>query len=347
MISEYAFANARVGAMRSYLLGADEFKAMSEAPSFSDAVAVLRETEYSRELSKLSSPTLLDIENMLSKSLIRDHEKIATSVKGAAKSFLEQYARKFEIASIKTLIIMKTSKLAPPEKEYPWILYRTMTASVVQRLLQMETLEELIEMLKFTEYYPALRKALSEHKEGEPAFSFIAALDSYVYGKLAGHMKLMQGRDREIVRRLVGTEIDAKNLLTILRLRGSDEDKAWASLIPYRYRLSESELRSIFSAKSMGEVASQAAQFKYGELIARGLKDYEKTESLSVLELEFKKHILRMNRKAFLGDRFNIGVPIAYLNLKENEVRNVVAILKAKEDGLSAEQISPLLLLAE
>lgn len=341
-ISEYAFLSAKIGAMKSFLLDAGELKAMAEVKSFEDALSILKNTPYGRELAKLSSPSHMDIENVLTMSLVHDYEKVSKPLIGIAKNFMEQYARKFEIASIKTLIIMKIS--GEKTREYPWILYKTITESTVERLLQMETLEELIEMLKFTEYYGILRKVLSEYK-AESAYPFIVALDKYVYGKLGGIMGNMHGKDREMVRKLVGVEIDAKNLIAALRLRGAEEKNYWECLIPYRYRLNDAALRTLIEARRTSELISQLPGMPYGEIIIPGIKDYEKTGTFFQLELSFRKYLLKINKQAFQGDRFHIGVPIAYLNLKENEIRNIVAILKAKEAGLPASEMEDLIIM--
>lgn len=342
-VSDYAFINARIGAMKSYLLDVGELNAMAEVASFDDSFAVLKNTMYGKKLAKLHSPSLIDIENVFTKSLVHDYETIARSMHGAAREFLEQHARKFEIASIKTLIIMKIA--GEKVKEYPWILYKTITESAIERLLETETLEELVEMLKFTEYYAVLRKALSEHKDAETAFPFIVVLDKYVYGKLGKVMDLMHGKDREMVRKLIGVEIDAKNLINLLRLRGIEEHVAWQYLIPYRYKLKDEELRMALNVERLSELLAQLSRSQYNDIISQGIKDYEKTGTFLQLELHFRRYILSLNKRVFQGDRFHIGVPIAYLNLKENEIRNLIAILKAKEEGLGYPEIEELLVL--
>lgn len=334
-ISEYAYINAKVSAMKSFLLDASTLKAMAEAKSEEDALSILKNTPYGRELAKLSSPSLINVERVLTASLAHDYEKISKPLRGTAEIFMEQYAKKFEIAPIKTLMTMKISG---EKREYPWIPFKTMTESMIERLLQVETLEELIEMLKLTEYYPVLRKVLSEHKTGG-AYPFIVALDKYVYGELGSIMEAMRGKDKEMARSSVGAEMDAKNLVATLRLRGVEEKIFRDCLIPYRYKLNDAALRTLFETKRTSELTSQLPGMPYGEITLHGIKEYEKTGTFFQLELSFRKYLLKISRRAFQGDRFHIGVPIGYLNLKENEVRNIIAILKAKEAGLSASEM--------
>ncbi|MFQ5816257.1 MAG: V-type ATPase subunit, partial [Candidatus Hydrothermarchaeaceae archaeon] len=331
------------GAMRSYLLEPTQVRSMLEAPGLEDAMSFLK-TAYGGDLAKLTSPSLRDIENVLVMSLVHDYEKLTKSLVGMSRTFLEQYAKKLEIISLKTLIIMKLSKAKV--EDYPWVLYRTITKETVDKLLQMETIEELVEMLKLTDYYDVLKKAIATHKEDSNPYPFIVALDTYIYGRLGEVMGKMKGKDKEVVRRLIGVEIDFKNFMTALRLQGTDEALAWESLIPYRYGLKDEHLRNVINLRSISELPAQLADTKYREIVNQGVRDYESTGSLHGLEREFQKHIFKQYRYIFYGDRFHIGLPIAYLNLKENEIRNVMAILKGKESGLPIEKIEETVLIS-
>lgn len=334
-ISDYAFVSARVGAMKSYLLDDRELRAIAEARNFEDSLSLLKGTAYGKGIAKLSSPSLIQIERVLTKSLIDDYITLVRSMHGDAKDFLEQRAKRFEISCIKALFIMKTG--GGKEDIIP---YGRMSKPLIDRLSNLEV-DEIVEELKFTEYYAPLRKALQIYK-GD-AFPFIVALDGHVYKGLCEMMDKLHGKDREMVKKLIGTEIDAKNLVITLRLRGLDERTVWEYLIPYRYRLKDEDLRMAFNISRLGDLPSQLPG-EYRDILVQGIKEHEKTGTFFELELKFKKYIIKMNERVFCGDRFHIGVPIAYLNLKENEIRNLVAILKAKEEALAFPEIEKLLI---
>ena len=335
---KYGYVNARVGAMKSRLLDNVEMKSLIESRNFDDALALLKNTAYGKELSKLSSPSLVDVENVLAKSILEDYEKLARSVTGMPKIFLDQYAKKFEIEAIKALLIMKGK--GEEIKEYPWIVQRIMAVETTEKLVDVGTPGELVEMLRFTKYYPILHKAVSEYTEQGTPYPFITALDTYHYSGLNKIIqKRMGGLDQNIAKHLIGIEIDAKNLLIALRIRGTDTDKDISNwLIPMkRYHLTDSELMAAFNAKSLTEV--QQILRHYTDIVSLGIKDYEETQSLFTLENEFRKYILKANNRVFAGDRFHIGVPLAYLNLKENEIRNLTAILYGKAEGMDTSKI--------
>jgi len=342
-IAQYAFVNARIGAMRSYLMDPTQMRSMIESPTVEDSLSFLK-TAYGGDLAKLTSPSLRDIEDVLIMNLVHEYEKLTKSVVGLSRTFLERYAKKLEIMSIKTLIIMKLSKMKI--EHYPFVLYRTITKETVDKLLQMETVDEMVEMLKLTEYYDVLKKAVAAQKEDSNPYPFLVALDTYIYGRLGELMGKMKGKDKEMVRRLIGVEIDYRNVMTALRLMGTDEALAWESLIPYRYSIKDEHLRNLINLRSISELPTQLVDTKYRDIINQGVREFESTGSLHGIEREFQKYMFKQYRYVFYGDRFHIGLPIAYLNLKENEIRNVMAILKGKESGLPVEKIEETVLLS-
>lgn len=339
----YGFVNARVGAMKSNLLSGLEIGSLIESRNFDDAVALLKSTAYAKELSKVSSPSVWQIENTLLKCVLQDYEKLLGSVNGMSRSFLLHYSKKFEIEAIKSLLIMKSK--GEEIKEYPWILEKAISIPTAERLVEAKTTEELIEMLRFTSYYPALQKAVTECDEKGTVYPYIKALDTYQYGELRKIIKRKLGdRDKKIVGHLVGIEIDAKNLLIALRIRGSDEEDILSWMVPMRYRLSDSDLTAAFNVTSLSEL--QQILKNYTDIISTSAKVCEDTQSLFPLEQEFKRFILKENNRVFCGDRFHMGVPLAYLNLRENEVRNITAILHGKEEGLSTSKIEEIVILS-
>lgn len=344
----YGFINAKVGAMKSYLLDGVEIKSLIESRDFDDAVALLKNTAYAKEFAKLSSPSVVEIENVFSKTMFNDSEKLVKSIGGIPKIFLAHYAKKFEIDLLKLLLVMKSK--GEDLEEYAWIAQRMATVPMAEKLGDVETVGELVEMLRFTKYYPILHKAVSEYEELGTVYPFITALDGYYYSGLDEIIQndvvrqRMSGRDRGIAERLMGIEIDAKNLLTVLRIRGTDEKDALNWLMPIRYKLTDSELKAAFSIEKITELPQVLTH--YTGIVSAGVKEYEKTQSLFALENEFKKFILKANNRLFCGDRFHIGIPLAYMNLKENEIRNLTAILHGKEEGLDSSKIEETVILS-
>jgi V/A-type H+-transporting ATPase subunit C len=342
-IATYAYISARIGAMRSYLLDENEIKSLMETTSAGDAISVLKDTSYGRELEKIQSPDLREVEEVLSRSLLMDYEKVLTSVGGATRKFIEKIGKRFEINGIKTLALMKVLGV-PREKagEHSLTPFGRITKLRLAKMLETETVEEFVESMRDTEYYEPLQKGLLKFKQDRTPFAFIAALDDYVYSNIMSSVKNLTGRDKKLAKALIGPEIDAKNLMLVIRCRELDEDRIWELLLKDRYKLNDGILRACVS-ENLEVLVSE--QFPYKEYTSPGMKAYKEKGSILGFETGMKRHILDLNKSMFYGDRFHIGTLIGYLNLKENEVRNLVAILKGRDEKLSTEDIRKLIIL--
>ncbi len=368
-ISKYAYVNSRVGAMKSRLLSESDLRSLIEVPNYEDCITLLKNTGYKNEIARLKSYPSVDIENVFTKSLVEDYEKLINSVFGDAKILLKEVAKRFEVAAIKTLIYMKVSRFSEKEmRTYPWVLEKMIGQSTLARLHQLETVEELIEILKFTDYYTPLKEALKKYREVGNAYPFIISLDKYLYTKIGRVLTRLGNKDKKITSRLIGTEIDSKNIITAFRLRGVSEEEAWPNFIPYMYNIDRDILRTILNIRHLRQLSTELPEFRYTEVISAALKDYDKTmamlpydleyvplltdttkytkvESILPFELILRRYIYQISKSAFYGDRFNVGISIAYLYLKENEIRNLIAILRSKEVGLPASKIEGLLVM--
>lgn len=342
-VANYAFVGARIGAMRSYLLDDVMVKSLIDTASAEDAISVLKDTGYGKELGKVMSPGLMEVEEVLTKSLLVDYEKILTSVGGETRKFIERTGKRFEITSVKTIALMKVLGI-PREKagEHALMPFGKVTSLRLAKMLETETVEEFVESMRDTEYYNPLSAGLQRFKQDDTPFALISALDNYVYSGIMDSTKNLSGRDRKVAKALIGPEIDAKNLMLVLRCRALEEDKVWGLLIKGRYKLGDGILRACMS-ENLEVLDSE--QFPYRKYTAPGLKTYKETGSLLEFEIGMKKYILNLNKSMFYGDRFHIGALIGYLNLKENEVRNLVAILKGKDEKLGSEEIKKLIVL--
>jgi V/A-type H+-transporting ATPase subunit C len=342
-VKAYAFVSARIGAMRSYLLDNAGIKSLIEAPTWDDVVALLRDSEYGRDLGKIRQPGMQDIEEVLIKSLLRDYKKIITSSRGEARKFIENLGHRFEVSTVKAVLLGKHLGMSAEEiRQEMLIPFGKITELRLSKMLETESLEELADSLRNTPYHAPMQKGLNFLKEEGTPFTLLALLDRHVYTEILKGIKGLPDRDRKDAKLLIGTEVDSKNLLLALRCQNLDEDKVEKLFIKPWYRIKENVLMSCL-AGNLEPLSSK--DFPYAKYVEPGVIAYRRTGSLTEIELGMKKLILSLNRGMFRGDRFHIGVLIGYLNLKENEIRNIIAILRGKKDNLSREEIRKLVIL--
>ncbi len=356
-LAKYAFVNARIGGMKSYLLDSGVMRGIIDTPNFDHALSMVKEY-YGKELSDVSGPDIFSIEKGLHSTLFRDYDKIIKSIENDdVQRFFLSHLKRFEISSLKMVI---TVKLARSKKiEHPLIVYKTMPEETIEKLLTLETLGDIVEALKLTEYYELLKRLLEEHKENSLPLHYLTALDKYYYDQVFAALSKLDKEDNKIAMGFLGPEIDLANLSTILRLGKEKEGEEYirGKLLNQRYNLRDPHISTLIKIIGLGELPSQeakileegprrpGAKLPYADKIGEALRN-GRAVNLQELELHFKKKVLSTARSAFKGDRFNVGIPLAYLYLKENEIKNLVAILKGKEAGIASSKIGELVALS-
>jgi V/A-type H+-transporting ATPase subunit C len=362
---DYAYTNAKIGALRSRMLTQGEFRSLIEVASVEDMLTLLKGTYVGKEISKLQDASILNIEGLLYSSLAQEYERIVHGLRREPKAVMDRLYKKLGGEVVKAILRLKHAGV-PPEvirSSYPILTTRDLPEDRIQKMMEAQDVRELVETLKGTDYYKPLSKALPSYTEnGSPAV-LTSALDSFLYKNLWGAVGALSTRDRAVARELIGKEIDLRNVLAAFRLRGSDVSAAEAYFIPVRYRVRREVLTAILGLRHLGQITTELPQFGYTSLIASLLKDYDSLSrelpfgmryapasaeaareyegiaSVLPLEIALRRHMIKLYQRAFRGDRFHIGVPMGHLFLRENEIRNIITALKLKEAGVEAEKI--------
>jgi V/A-type H+-transporting ATPase subunit C len=157
-------------------------------------------------------------------------------------------------------------------------------------------------------------------------------------------VETLKGRDKEIAKQLIGIEIDAMNIMILLRTihwRGKIDPDL---IIPYFYHLSEKLVNECAKCDSLEDVITKLSKTPYGKILNQSLENYRQKRSLLSFELSLKKYCLEKNENFLRGDPFQIGTLLGYLKLKEVEIENLRAIAVGIENKLPEEEIEKLIL---
>ncbi len=360
---DYAYVNAKIGALRSWMLTPGEYRSLCEAASLEECMSLLKATHLGKGIAKLGEePEIPQVEALLFSELASEYGRLVQGVRKEAKMVLQRLYRKFVADTVlKPLLRLKSAGV--PQEALQDLFYpsQPLPKQVLAKLLGAEDVREMVESLRDTVYHKPLAGALSAYQEAGVA-ALTTALDGALYRELWSSTGSLSTKDRRIARDFIGREVDMRNVLTAFRLRGSEFTKLEQQLIPVSYRVGRDVLAAILSVRHLSQLATEIHGFAYHSMVAALLKEYEniarelplgaefmpasqeapaQVELFSVLpfELALRRQMLGAYRGAFRGDRFHIGVPMAHLFLRENEIRNVVTILKLKEAGAPAEGI--------
>ncbi len=338
-VSRYAYVNARISGMKSRLLDETTFKELVESRNIADMAAQLKNTAYSDTVSGVG---LLSMEVQLKQSLYKDYLKILDSVRGQPRVFIQATARRFEVEVLKSIIRMKFLKANFTEYLLP---FGEMTQSIIDKLVKADNIAEAVEAVRFTDYYDPLKKVQPHQEETEEIqeMPYINALDTHYYAAVTGSIAGLSARDRGVASRFVGLNVDLTNFLTALRLRGIDSGLAAQYFLEGGKEFSRVHFSRVASLEEFSQLPDMLPR-KYKETVAEAMEGYKTGGSIS-FDIAAKKLLLKESKKMFLGDRFHIGTLIAYLYLKENEVANLIKIVKTKDEQFNPKEIYDLLVM--
>ena len=327
--------------------------------SLEDVCSMLAKTSYQAEISAIPAEQLSSIsfETALLQNFMRTYEKIIDHSPKDIRSLISTILMKFEANNVKAMLRAKESDLSTDDgMRYITPVGRLDEARCREILGSSRNVDDVVEFLSDMEYGPILKESLPEYRE-TGAFPLLeAALDKYVCGEIWRAARKLRGLNKKIATTVLGIEIDSMNIKVILRCRamGISGDQMTRYLMPLSEVFGEKELEDAIRAtdtKSSIESLVVAARLvkarDYQYLLADLLEAYEASPSVAKLETVLDRGLLRTSLRMLkrYTPFFNIGLILAFLNLKWFELRNLRAIVKGAEERVPADRIKELLIL--
>ena len=319
--------------------------------------SMLEKTPYKAEISEVNAKGLssISLEAALLQNFIKTCEEIMELSPKGIRLLLSTFLMKFEANCVKAILRTKQAELDVDEAmKYIMPVGRLDEARCRKTLEISENIADVVESLSDMEYGSVLEKAFAVYEEEKIFYLLEVALDRYVYSKIWRAIGKLGGLDKKIARTVIGLEIDSANVKTILRCKamGISEDQIRRYLIPVSEVLGEKELEEAMREADMQSFINSLVRLARGAMA----RDYQ----YIFTEIQ-ESHVTSLTRLETILDRglvetslrmikrytpyFNIGLILAFLNLKWFEVRNLRAIIRGCEAGISADRVKKLLIL--
>ena len=331
MIDKYAYSNARIRGMKTFLLKSNDLERLGGAKSLKEFVALLDQTPYKEVSSGLGEITLPGIDRSLMTNLMGTVNKIIDI--SPCKSLLESISKKYEIGCVKIILNAKASNISM-DKIRDKIFIET---ELLAKLMETGKLEDRVNLLM--EKYEGLDEFIDKESEEFPSNAVIG-LDRYYFAMLNGEIDKLHLRNHKIALMLIGMEIDSKNIMMILRgISHGYETKDL--LIPSHSHCVE----NCIGAEEVADVVSKLSKTVYGPILTKAMPSYMKTNSLLPFELALKKNVIDKHIKAMEGYPLQLGTVLGFLKLKENEIENLRIICIGIENNMQRNEIKELLMI--
>ncbi|MGC9444830.1 MAG: V-type ATPase subunit [Candidatus Methanospirareceae archaeon] len=348
-VSNYANVYARIRARVGEIIADGKIRELIEARP-SDFLPLLMDTAYKEQLTRAGVTTLdaRRIEEALKAELVSQYVMVLRSTRGSIRGIFFEILRRLEVKNLKALLRTKATE--------------TRTSTGVMTLIfpvedvfkrHMSTLKEvdsLADLISRTEspYHEVLTNAYPEYETTGQLLVLERALDENISGAIWEQTEELGGDDREIVKKIVGTELDLTNIMTLLRCNaeGIPPEKIRSYMLPHAYLVDfgADALNATITAENVGAAIRAMPASPYTDVLTRVLPLYETEKTLIPFEDALWRHFAIVVRKTLKGYPINIGTIIGFLYLKELEIQNLCMIAVGKENNLPAEEIAKLVL---
>ena len=322
------------------MISGDVFRNMMGTRSLHDLMAKLSETRFGHVLKDVKDPDPVELEKVLFRAEIDALLKIKKYSRGTPDTLIDIFLERYEGERLKAVLRCWHSQ----EKLDPVYYSRIRNTLPVDAILAAKSIEEVLFHLGESVFRKPVEENLLKYKDRKTLFPLELAIDRYVFQRLFDCMKTFDRQDKVIARRLIGVEIDIKNLDWIGRYRRyyklSSAEIA-NLLLPDGYRIGPDQIRDIMAGKDIFQSIAGI----------RGLSGFsveqtrDESMAFEIMEQFLYKLLYQEAVQAFGKFPFSIGAILGYYYLLRIESKNIKTLLYAKAYGIAESQIQELVIL--
>ncbi|MEW6381317.1 MAG: V-type ATPase subunit [bacterium] len=332
---QYSYVNAKFRALKSRLLGPADFENLLGVSGYSGLVECLRATSYGPYLSQAAT-SYDGLIKVFYQDLFDCYAKVIRSLGGSRKHLIQHLYQKYELENLKVIVRIISQDKPREEGEQVLLPIPESRSFSPGTLLQAKGLEDLLVQLRRTSYYSPLKSALYRFEEEKDTFPLEMALDLSYYNQLWKIISTLSRREQNIVRSLLGVQMDILNITWIFRFKEvyhfSPEEILNYGLMQ-GFRISPERRRKLAFSVDRKDVITNLAGTPYKALLA----DLKDAEACSTQLCCYLQDLIRKNWQGF---PFHIGTVLDLVFFKEIEVKNLISITEAKRLNLSREMIA-------
>jgi len=337
----YIFCNATISAWEARLLSEARLMELAEAPEIVNIFSALEDTEYRPQLAEITrgdEVDLIAVERALRESLNARYRELVKMVPKERKGTVLRVLQRVDLWNLKTLITMIHNKVPKEQRLRELIPSPTVPPERLEMLALAEDLNGLMEFLKGSEYFDVISAALEDY-EKRGLIALLSALDKHYYTSLWKDVQAKRAQ-RSILKAMVGYEIDSVNIKLILRLKreGAPPDEIDRHLVRPSHELTDAMLKAMITAEDIRSAIQMIHTTAHGKVLAEALPQIEE-KGIPAAERALDEAYLKLCRWFGLTQFFGIAPVISFIHIKENEMRNLRAIIRLKGDGVEPPKI--------
>jgi V/A-type H+-transporting ATPase subunit C len=318
------------------------YRSLIHARKLQEVSSVLAQSIYQDTLVNLDQKDPIEIEQILLHEEIRRLKKIEKHSHHYPEQIIRWFLERYDCEKLKILLRMWHRGSDANDTEF--LRWKIIYDYPQKEILSAGNLSEIVLLLNGNPFQEPLHNAVSLYNEAHTLFPIELALDQFLFNRIWNAVEIMDKKDGLLAKRLLGIEVDLKNLDWIGRYRKYYEipiADIGRLLLSHGYHFSIETLRQVAAE---GNYLNAFARVAPGFEMATDVKE-NGNSALQVMERMLYHILFNEAGKAFSKFPFSIGAVLGYYYLIKIETRNIRTLIHAKIYNLSPEEIEMLLVM--
>ena len=331
---------AKARAMYGNRLFENNYNDLLRKQSVSEVAGYLKtQTNYAEVLSDVNENLIHrgQLENLLRRDLYEEYTRLIYFDQSINKDFMGFIIVKAEIDQILTSIL-NVSNGEPVGNFHLPLFFVKQLGFDVYRLFKASSIKDILETLENTPYHEIIKE-------------YAADFSPYLYTKIAADLRryyfsdIFSRIDKYVAKssapelnEFFMTMAELENITSIIRLKSYfnyTPDKIKPYMLPYFCKIKRVDIGALIEELSIDEVFKFLATTKYGNIFEDiKLGDYGKNAQF--IRLKTCKRLIRVSQNM-------PSVMVAYVFLKEIEIKNIISIIEGIRYGTEPAAISEML----
>lgn len=322
----YSGILTKVKSMSSIHLSQKELEALIQLENTADYVNFLRQKpSYKAAFFNINESNVHrgQIEKIIRSSLYYDFIRLYTFATPEQRHSLDLILLRYEIDILKQSLEFIFNQKTNDTLSSFHAFFEQHSKLKLNALLEAESLEQFIELLKGTQYFPVLSR-LQDASSPPLLKDYENQLDIYYFQEVWRFIKKQyKGREQKAFFAVFGTQADLLNILWIYRSLKSyciTPEKRIASIIPVHYRLKKEQITALVNCSNISEFEAALSGTFYRSFFTQIQESTPEAVCFHMMNHRYKRTSSRISHSI---------LPVFYeLFLKEHEIDQVTTALE-------------------
>lgn len=325
----FSAINTKISALRASMISDEQMISLMELNNVEQVFDYLTEnTAYVEVLWQLKGKKIHrgDIERGLHKYNVVSIEQLMFYLTNDYKSFLKKYMIRYEIEDLKLVIEAVTRRANLENIENHLLSSPKYTNINFEELLKQGTLTKVLENIKDTEYYRLLQP-YSNHIDEKFNFYVEMVLDRYYYKQLFLATKKLSADDNKKATEIIRRNIDLLNLEWIYRAikyYDMSKEEILNFVLDHGYKFDYYQIKDLIYSMDLKKLLEYLSKSEYGFLFNH------ETDIDLYMERRMERYLYYKTLNLYKVSISNFGKVMAYIQLIEFEVKDLISIIEAK-----------------